>query len=263
MMASTNKAPEIGAKKSRQSHNNKVPPDAPRRNLSSFVIFANTRRKELKALYPDRPYPAIQSDISVEWEKMDDEGKEPWKKLMALDKERYKREMELYRKYGSNWVWVVGHQKRKELGLTVEDCTKFEFLSSTGEQGGNSRSPQSRSDPEDGRFTEKTRHHNDQILDVRHDDSQASIIEIPSPFSIPGQSVVPSNYNMGNCNSNTQFYGIPALSPGGGGDILDNSSQGLGDLGFLGLVDVFSPTVFDGFGLDIPWSETCEWYDQQ
>ncbi|KAF3081188.1 hypothetical protein TWF569_009388 [Orbilia oligospora] len=207
-MATTSKCPEIGVKKSRQSHNNKVPPDAPRRNLSSFVIFANTRRKELKALYPDRPYPAIQSDISVEWEKMNDEGKEHWKKLMALDKERYKREMELYRKYGSNWVWVVGHQKRKELGLTVED------------------------------------------------------FGIASSLSMSAQPIVSSSQNAGDYNLNTEFYGIPASSPSGGRDISDNGSQSMGDLAILGLVDVFSPTVFDGFGLDMPWSETCEWYDQ-
>ncbi|KAF3272961.1 hypothetical protein TWF970_009856 [Orbilia oligospora] len=207
-MATTSKCPEIGVKKSRQSHNNKVPPDAPRRNLSSFVIFANTRRKELKALYPDRPYPAIQSDISVEWEKMNDEGKEHWKKLMALDKERYKREMELYRKYGSNWVWVVGHQKRKELGLTVED------------------------------------------------------FGIASSLSMSAQPIISSSQNAGDYNLNTEFYGISASSPPGGRDISDNGSQSMGDLAILGLVDVFSPTVFDGFGLDMPWSETCEWYDQ-
>ncbi|KAF3190519.1 hypothetical protein TWF225_002264 [Orbilia oligospora] len=261
-MATTSKCPEIGVKKSRQSHNNKVPPDAPRRNLSSFVIFANTRRKELKALYPDRPYPAIQSDISVEWEKMNDEGKEHWKKLMALDKERYKREMELYRKYGSNWVWVVGHQKRKELGLTVEDCTKFEFLPSTKEQGRNLRLPQSRTDPEDRRFTEKKRHHNDQVQDVRQNDNHANIVGIASSLSMSAQPIVSSSQNTGDYNLNTGFYGIPASSPSGGRDISDNGSQSMGDLAILGLVDVFSPTVFDGFGLDMPWSETCEWYDQ-
>ncbi|KAK6363757.1 High mobility group protein 20A [Orbilia blumenaviensis] len=131
-MSTSGKSPDSGTKKSRQSHNNKVPPNAPRRNLSSFVIFANERRKELKELHPDRPYPAIQSDISAEWEKMDDNNKKKWRDAMEADKERYKMEMELYRKHGPGWAWVVGYQRRKELGLTTEDCTKVvEFISST------------------------------------------------------------------------------------------------------------------------------------
>ncbi|KAK6356507.1 High mobility group [Orbilia javanica] len=259
-MATSSKCPEIGVKKSRQAHNNKVPPDAPRRNLSSFVIFANTRRKELKALYPDRPYPVIQSDISVEWEQMDDDSKEPWRKLMALDKERYKREMELYRKYGSNWVWVVGHLKRKELGLTVEDCTKFEFSSPMEEQGESSKPPQNRIDLEGGRFAKKKRH-NDQASDLRPDGHQASSAGSSSLHSMPAQLTASSSHSMESYGENVHFYGIPAASLHENQETLDSSYQNLGDMALLGLVDSF-PTAFFDFSLDMSWNEAYGWNDQ-
>ncbi|KAK6335474.1 High mobility group protein 20A [Orbilia brochopaga] len=134
-MAHGAKSAECLPKKTRQAHNNKVPPDAPRRNLSSFVMFANVRRKELKERFPDRSFPDIQSDISNEWAKMDDDSKTPWKQAMTDDKERYKREMELYRKHGPHWVWVVGHKMRLGLGLTDEDCTQLQWDASAEPRG--------------------------------------------------------------------------------------------------------------------------------
>ncbi|KAJ6259004.1 hypothetical protein Dda_5900 [Drechslerella dactyloides] len=122
-MVHSAKSAESLPKKARQAHNNKVPPDAPRRNLSSFVMFAN-------------------SDISSEWAKMNDDSKTPWKRAMTDDKERYKREMELYRKHGPHWVWVVGHKMRLELGLTDEDCTQLKWDSLTESRSDPGRSPE-------------------------------------------------------------------------------------------------------------------------
>ncbi|KAK6531474.1 hypothetical protein TWF281_008279 [Arthrobotrys megalospora] len=249
-------------------------------------MFANARRKELKALYPDRPYPAIQSDISVEWDQMDDESKEPWKKAMERDKERYKKQMDLYRKYGPNWVWVVGHLMRRDLGLTVEDCTKVEFVSSTEDQRDSPRPPSTK----DEGFAKRKGHRDNQAAKPRRSGYQIDLADGFSPVSMSAQSTTSSSQNLEDYqDSNIQYYGIPIPMSHETRDDLDHYSQRRGDTvpskpesnaqkplrhSYLETnfedalfqpgqhVDIFAPTVFDGFGLEVPWSESYEWYDQ-
>ncbi|KAF3918538.1 hypothetical protein ABW21_db0208191 [Orbilia brochopaga] len=196
-MAHGAKSTENLPKKTRQAHNNKVPPDAPRRNLSSFVMFANVRRKELKERFPDLSFPEIQSVISDEWAKMDDDNKNPWKQAMTDDKERYKREMELYRKYGPHWVWVVGHKMRLGLGLTDEDCTQLRWdvpSAPRSDPGVSSRLPQSRNEL-DGKLDSRGSSYglggsgepltgSTSSVIPRHDSSSAELLA-PGPFLDP------------------------------------------------------------------------------
>ncbi|KAK6495411.1 hypothetical protein TWF481_003434 [Arthrobotrys musiformis] len=262
-MATSSKSSETGVKKTRQSHNKKVPPDAPRRNLSSFVIFANARRIELKELYPERPYPAIQSDISREWEQMDEKARAPWKKEMEIDQERYRHEMELYRKYRSGWVWVVGDQRRKELGLTIEDCTKIEFPSSTEGQGGSLRPPQSRINPE--RSVKRKKHTDEQAAGIRQDNREPGLVETPVPAVAPAQPATSSSHSTNDCYSDMQFYEIPDPSFPEGDDILDNGLLDGDDMSFysgLGLVRIAPPPAFVGYGVDPAWSDPYAWCEQ-
>ncbi|KAK6539717.1 hypothetical protein TWF694_009918 [Orbilia ellipsospora] len=287
-MANNTKATEVGTKKARQSHNNKVPPDAPRRNLSSFVIFANSRRKELKEQYPDRAYPQIQSDISYEWEKLDSDGKEPWKKAMTDDKERYKKEMELYRKYGPGWVWVVGHKMRQDLGLTDEDCTQLQFPSSVEAYSSSLRPSRSHSRNENNRSLRRTREnpvaapHDSRSFEPssseridpssQTDNTHPSYFELPVRVSRPeelleyddtlipmsahgSENTTPSVMTIAMSNSiimtprrsqirnerNTDTCATPAY----GDEIFPQGRD----------IDIFSPTVFDGFGLETPWAD--------
>src|SRR5436190_8700618 len=119
-------------KKARVSHHNKVLPEAPRRNLSSFVMFANHRRTVLKEMQKTLTYPELQTAISAEWKSFSQKDKEQWIRLVESDKARYRNEMKLYKRYGSMWVWVVGAQMRTKLGLEGGWCDNADFASPLG-----------------------------------------------------------------------------------------------------------------------------------
>ncbi|KAF3930425.1 hypothetical protein ABW20_dc0101422 [Dactylellina cionopaga] len=282
---------EAGPKKARQSHNNKVPPDAPRRNLSSFVMFANARRKELKEQYPDRPYPKIQSDISFEWDKLDDEGKSPWKRAMVADKERYKKEMELYRKYGPGWVWVMGHHMRQDLGLTDEDCTKLEFIPSALGPGVSYEPAQREQGADYENFSNLRR----AISEVATRESQTrsprtefSTVYTPHPTHTRTASSPQLGRDISYINT-ISHYGFPTpvslygetettrVSARNNAEELYQTRTQLDNPGIeedgcpVSYFDeqlyyhncitenILSPTVFDGFGFEIPWANTYQW----
>ncbi|EPS43985.1 hypothetical protein H072_2009 [Dactylellina haptotyla CBS 200.50] len=287
-MANSNKLSEGTSKKMRQSHNNKVPPDAPRRNLSSFVMFANSRRKELKEQYPDRAYPQIQSDISYEWERLGEEDKQRWKKAMMVDKERYRKEMELYRKYGPGWVWVIGHKMRQDLGLTDEDCTQLEFQNSILSCDASPRSGRSKSASQEDRVSKKKEGQIRHIYgdsEVRNPkthcipETLSSSTHARSTFSqyqprpifpenaIDYGEISASRSTRGNARAHSDVISDLFVPP----TRCDHTTDGkysyaeasfeeeLFPQGYK--VEIFSPTVFDGFGLETPWVDTHEWTD--
>ncbi|EWC48468.1 hypothetical protein DRE_02237 [Drechslerella stenobrocha 248] len=263
-------------KKVRQSHNNKVPPDAPRRNLSSFVMFANARRKEIKERFPGRSFPDIQSDISGEWAQMDDDSKRPWITAMTVDKERYKREMGLYRKHGPHWVWVVGHRMRQDLGLTDEDCTELNWGASAISDLGvdvdtraGGRIPRSSTSLDDGLIL--TRNY-DTERDLRQGTrprrescrdnflgTELSCTNSPREFAIEAPSSKPPQ------PSSPQTHG--PIQHGGsehGSQVPFDRSWDAEWPRVQNEVEIFSPSVFDSFGLDSEWVDNYgyRWGDQ-
>jgi len=99
---------------SKQKRGNKKPKDtnAPKRPQSSYFIFSNKRRKEMKETNPDKKLTEISKMIAAEWKKLDDAAKKPYeneaKELKAryeVDSKKYKETPEFvsYQKKLKSW----------------------------------------------------------------------------------------------------------------------------------------------------------------
>ena len=79
----------------------KKDPNAPKKGMTAFIFFSNTKRAEvtaeLKAANPDMKGVAeVGKKLGEMWKAMSDADKEPYNKMAADDKERYNKEMENY-----------------------------------------------------------------------------------------------------------------------------------------------------------------------
>ena len=73
--------------------------DKPKRNLNSYIMFCKEKRPDFKLNYPNKNAKEITKLLAVEWKRVkkeDVEDYERYKNLAARDKERYKKEMEIY-----------------------------------------------------------------------------------------------------------------------------------------------------------------------
>jgi hypothetical protein len=89
--------------KETKKHNKKVPkdPDAPKRPLSSFLHFSNSYREFVKKENPQAGIGEISKMLGSIWNELDSEDKLPYEQKAEEDKNRYKKEIELYVK-GAN-----------------------------------------------------------------------------------------------------------------------------------------------------------------
>lgn len=75
----------------------KKAPGAPKRGKSPYILFSMDKREEIKStLPPDVKVTEIMKAIAVEWAKMNDEQRAPWKASADIDKQRYEEEMATY-----------------------------------------------------------------------------------------------------------------------------------------------------------------------
>mmetsp|Transcript_39774 Transcript_39774/g.58417 ORF Transcript_39774/g.58417 Transcript_39774/m.58417 type:complete len:340 (-) Transcript_39774:115-1134(-) len=85
-------APEPTKKKGKS----KKDPKAPKKALSSYVIFANAKRAEIKKSNPEATFGDIAKIIGAEFKKLSDSDKQKWTDLASKDKVRYQKDMEDY-----------------------------------------------------------------------------------------------------------------------------------------------------------------------
>lgn len=71
--------------------------NAPKRPQSSYFLFSNQRRKELKVTNPDKKVTEISKIIASEWKKMDAAAKKPFEIQAKELKEKYQNESKKYK----------------------------------------------------------------------------------------------------------------------------------------------------------------------
>ena len=72
-------------------------PNAPKRNQSSFFLYSNATRNDVKAANPDAKFGEIAQIISKHFKALPEEERAYWDQKAAEDKERYQREMAIYK----------------------------------------------------------------------------------------------------------------------------------------------------------------------
>jgi hypothetical protein len=83
---------EAGGKKKKA----KKDPNAPKRNMSSYFLYSVHARPSVKEENPEATFGDIARLISKQFKALTDKEKKKWEKKALEDKERYKREMEVY-----------------------------------------------------------------------------------------------------------------------------------------------------------------------
>ncbi|KAL3776346.1 hypothetical protein ACHAW5_003520 [Stephanodiscus triporus] len=85
------------APKKKKKSKKKKDPDAPKRNQSSFFLYSNATRNDVKAANPEAKFGEIAQIISRHFKALPEEERAYWDEKAAQDKIRYQREMEIYR----------------------------------------------------------------------------------------------------------------------------------------------------------------------
>eukprot|EP00471_Norrisiella_sphaerica_P007342 CAMPEP_0184482258 /NCGR_PEP_ID=MMETSP0113_2-20130426/3819_1 /TAXON_ID=91329 /ORGANISM="Norrisiella sphaerica, Strain BC52" /LENGTH=329 /DNA_ID=CAMNT_0026861879 /DNA_START=480 /DNA_END=1469 /DNA_ORIENTATION=+ len=71
-------------------------PNAPRRASNAYMIFCKERRAQLKKDRPDLPFGKLGAKLGEMWREMSPEDRKPYEAKAAMDRERFKKEMETY-----------------------------------------------------------------------------------------------------------------------------------------------------------------------
>jgi len=87
-----------GAKKEKKTRKFKKlkDPDAPKKSLSSFVLFGQSMRPKIMKKNPDMKFTAVGAELGKLWKELPEAAKQPYNKKALKDKERYTKEMETY-----------------------------------------------------------------------------------------------------------------------------------------------------------------------
>ena len=72
-------------------------PGAPKRAMSAFLYFSNSKRQEMQRDNPDMKITAISAKLGEIWREMTDEEKEPYVKKSKEDRDRYHKEQEVFK----------------------------------------------------------------------------------------------------------------------------------------------------------------------
>jgi len=72
--------------------------NAPKRPQSSYFVYSNERRVELKRVNPEKKVTEISKMIAAEWNKKDEAGKKPYEEKAKEKKEQYEKDLKEYKK---------------------------------------------------------------------------------------------------------------------------------------------------------------------
>ena len=84
------------APKKKKKAKKKKDPNAPKRNQSSFFLYSNATRNDVKAANPEAKFGEIAQIISRHFKALPEEERAYWDEKAAQDKVRYQRDMEVY-----------------------------------------------------------------------------------------------------------------------------------------------------------------------
>lgn len=86
-----------GGRRRKKKKKKKKDPNAPKRNQSSFFLYSNATRNDVKEANPEAKFGEIAQIISRHFKALPAEERAYWDEKAAQDKERYQREMAAYR----------------------------------------------------------------------------------------------------------------------------------------------------------------------
>lgn len=69
-------------------------PDAPKKPQTSYFIYMNAKRPEVKAAEPDLGFGPLTKKLTEMWKALSDSERKKYEDLATKDKERYQAEME-------------------------------------------------------------------------------------------------------------------------------------------------------------------------
>jgi hypothetical protein len=84
------------APKKKKKAKKKKDPNAPKRNQSSFFLYSNATRNDVKAANPEAKFGEIAQIISRHFKALPEEERAYWDEKAAQDKIRYQRDMAVY-----------------------------------------------------------------------------------------------------------------------------------------------------------------------
>jgi len=84
-------------KKKKTKKKKKKDPNAPKRNQSSFFLYSNATRNDVKVANPEAKFGEIAQIISRHFKALPEEERAYWNEKAAQDKVRYQGAMEAYK----------------------------------------------------------------------------------------------------------------------------------------------------------------------
>ena len=72
-------------------------PNAPKKASNAWILYLNAHRDEFRGKHPDMKMPELTKLISVQYKALTAEEKEPWDAKVTAEKERYAKELALYK----------------------------------------------------------------------------------------------------------------------------------------------------------------------
>lgn len=73
-------------------------PNKPKKNKNGYMFYCQEKRADVKAEHPGIDGKDLVKHLSKKWNTMSDNEKAPYQLKASQDKERYKKEMEVYNK---------------------------------------------------------------------------------------------------------------------------------------------------------------------
>lgn len=71
-------------------------PNAPKRNMSAFILYSNATRADVRVANPNATFGDIAKRLSEKFKSLTQEDRASWDRKTATDKERYQKEMAAY-----------------------------------------------------------------------------------------------------------------------------------------------------------------------
>ena len=85
-------------KKKAKSAKQKKDPNAPKKPLSSYMLFSNHIRSSIKDDNPDIKFGDMAKAVAEKYKKLNDKERAKWNEKADTEKKRYEQEMEAYKK---------------------------------------------------------------------------------------------------------------------------------------------------------------------
>lgn len=93
-------------------------PNMPKAVTNAYMIFCKSRRNELREKHPELPFGKIGAKLGEIWRSMSVEARKPYEDRAALDRERYRREMQDFQNGKHS---ASGDSKRQKVAAISQD----------------------------------------------------------------------------------------------------------------------------------------------